>query len=229
MPFRRSALAVHSSIVTKLRSALCAASSAWCSSGISSQSSGIPLLDGLVRKYRTVPVLSPSFETRRRLPPRRVAGSSTCLAAEVPRSLVDLGSPVNLGSGSLRSVASAVSGEVAPIICSPLHGIALRLACLSAHEPLSPHPSWFSSRVPPCFSIARPRPWLAFNGTGSGEIRNLPGHATEIDQFFAPSISALDCSNPLSFSPTICRSPYSATRSPLGTRSERSVCSRRML
>ena len=29
---------------------------------------------------------------------------------------VDLGSPVNLGSGSLRSVASAVNGAVAPIV-----------------------------------------------------------------------------------------------------------------
>ena len=28
-------------------------------------------------------------------------------------------------------------------LCSPLHDIALRLACLLAHEPPSPHPFWF--------------------------------------------------------------------------------------
>jgi hypothetical protein len=45
--------------------------------------------------------------------------------------------------------------------------------------------------------------------------------------FFGSFISRLDCSNPLSLSPTICCSRYSATTSPLGTLSDLSVCRRR--
>src|SRR5258708_22429996 len=44
-----------------------------------------------------------------------------------------------------------------------------------------------------------------------------------------PLSSALFCSNPASRSPTICSSPYSATRNPLGFSSERAVSTRRTL
>src|ERR1035441_6675743 len=78
-----------------------------------------------------------------------------------------------------------------------------RPACIEAREPPQPLPRarYASSRDP----------------------------AVEIDYFFASSMSTLDCSNPLSFSPTIWCSPYSATSSPLGTLSDRSVCRRRTL
>jgi hypothetical protein len=70
---------------------------------------------GFVKKYRMLPALSVSFDARRRFPLRRLPGSSAGLVLGVLRSLVDLDSPVNLGSGSLRSIASAVVGTVAPI------------------------------------------------------------------------------------------------------------------
>src|SRR5581483_9997151 len=94
--------------------------------------------------------------------------------------------------------------------------------------------SLFGSRA------ALPRPSLVTNSPGIAPGRRS-GHryraryassrepAIEIDYFFTSSVNALDCSSPLSFSPTICRSPYSATSSPLGTLSDRSVCRRRTL
>jgi len=87
----------------------------WCSSDISSPSSGVPLLVGFVKKYRIVPALSLSFDARRRFPPRRLPGSSVDFPLEVLRSLAGLDSPGGLGSGSPPCVAVSGVAAVAPI------------------------------------------------------------------------------------------------------------------
>src|SRR6202022_3237332 len=81
---------------------------------------------------------------------------------------------------------------------SPFHRIALRLPCFLAHEPLSPTPLCF-------YVLTTPPPWPAFWApVNRARYASSREPATEIDYFFTSSVNALDCSNPLSFSPTIC-------------------------
>ena len=196
-PFLMSTLALHSLTVTKCRSCMSAVMSAWCSSGTSWSSSGVPLLD-FVRKYRMAPAPPLSFDD---------AGALRCAALLAVLRVYSRAPGAPGWAWARMRVSVQIPGDPAPLRALLLgFPIVLLLSIRRSGDSLAYK---LTSRR------RRPLPWrftLCYQASplagvpvagGPGEIRIFPTARDRRQLLLGPSMSTLDCSNPLSFSPTI--------------------------